>query len=174
MATVTDARQLTEELITENRDGLLAFFLGKGLQRADAEDLAQGVFVRAVQWVQGDNKPLHNPKAWLWTTAKNLLIDYWKHREVQRKTFEETPHIDRSVTSTSSNDLFLNSRTVEMVRNGVNSLSPLRRAVVVSWMEGFTQKEIAAKMSLSQRTVQRRLIAVCQQLREQIQNSHSE
>ena len=175
MTTLVDAhRQLIAKWITAHRDSLLVFFLSKGLQPADAEDLAQNVFVRTMQWAQRNNNMPHQPEAWLRRTAKNQLIDYWKKRQLRCNTIDQSLVVNHSDTSAASSCRPCNEFADETVKTTVDSLPSQQRDVVKCWMQGFTHKEIATRMQICQRTSQRLLISAKERLRERLQSTQSE
>lgn len=125
--------------------------------RYDAEDLAQDVFVRLL-----DYKLMLRPetvKSFLFTIAHNLVIDYLrrqtKKQEVSANYYESMPAFTREVES----NLYAKELTkLEITK--LKTFSPQRKNVYSLFRyEDLSVTEISEQLSLSVRTVENHLYA---------------
>jgi len=74
-----------ETAIQDKREGLFNFILKRVSNRADAEDLLQDVMY---QLLAGYSiaEPIENLTAWLYTVARNRIIDWYRKRRPQSAT----------------------------------------------------------------------------------------
>lgn len=104
--------------------------------RAIAEELAQEAFTRAYdRWAKVSRHPA--PTAWLLRVVTNLAIDAVRRKRVQPARHEVTSHEDAAIASV-------------LVRDGLTVLSDKQReAVVLRYLAGCEEREIAAAMGVS-------------------------
>lgn len=57
------------------------FFMARILNRACAEDLVQGVFLKVVARIDTFDEGLGNFSGWIWQVARNSLIDYYRDKK---------------------------------------------------------------------------------------------
>src|SRR4051812_43841079 len=86
-------------LFQELRVPVFRFLLRKTQDAGYAEDLTQEAFLRLCTHIQQD-RPLENPKAWLFTVANNLAIDKSRSQSHAKDVDESTwRQIERSRAS---------------------------------------------------------------------------
>ncbi len=123
---------------------------------ADAEDLAQEACIRFLQ-AHRANKPIRNPRAYLFRIGRHLLYSHYK----ARLRWHETPPLD-------SDELIDEAAVVELeaaeaLRRGrinaaVAELPPkCRQALYLRWREGYLIDEIASEMQLSRAMIKKYL-----------------
>lgn len=82
-----------ESFYREHARAVFAFLLSLSRDRSLSEDLTQDTFVKATRSLSGFRGG--NPRAWLFTIARSVLIDH-----ARRRRPEPTEHVDRtSVTN---------------------------------------------------------------------------
>ena len=124
----------------------------------EIEDIVQETYVRICQ--MDKRKLVEQPKSFLMKTARNLAFDHLKKAETRLADGVETEldfdvesliH-DRVFDSVASNEEF--SRFCEAIR-----LLPAqcRRVFVLKKVYGYSQKEIAKEMNLSESTVEKHI-----------------
>lgn len=64
------------------RGELVRFFIRRNVKADRACDLTQDALIRLGRRLEDTGKPLRNPKAWLMTTASNILRDSARHIKV--------------------------------------------------------------------------------------------
>lgn len=142
--------------------------LRKSLERAvigivppkEVEDIVQETYVRVCQIERKDR--ILEPRSFLFKTAHNLALDYVKRAEsrlvVSVEDYRESEPLgpDRTTDDTfdkvSTNEEFY--QFCEAVR-----LLPVqcRRAFVLKKVYGYTQREIAKEMTISESTVEKHI-----------------
>ncbi len=126
----------------------------------DVEDIVQETYVRACQ--MSDIDKIMEPQAFLFKVARNLALDYIKcantRLAVSREDIDEPgasamlPLVDETLEKVASNEEF--AEFCEAVRR---LPSQRRRAFVLKKVYGYTQREIAAEMQISVKTVERHI-----------------
>jgi len=113
-----------------------------------AEDIAQEAFlILARKWAEVRNHP--NPRAWLYTVARNLAIDTLRERS--REYLRLEPLAQAAAKEGDPSDSY-NIRLT--VREAIGKLPARQREVVwLFYFERFKQNEIAAIMQVQRGTV---------------------
>ncbi|MDO3380702.1 RNA polymerase sigma factor [Gilvimarinus algae] len=149
--------------------GLITRTVGKVVPPDDVEDIVQETYVKACQ-IRGDHS-IQNPQAFLVRMARNLALDHVKRAEfrlassltgcaVEVEAQLTTPE-DATVQVVASDEEFANF--CEAVRQ-----LPLqsRRAFVLKKVYGYSQKEIAKKLGISESTVEKHIATGLQRSRQ--------
>lgn len=103
-----------------------------------AEDLLSDTFLRAINAV--DNFDFKQPRAWLYTIARNLLRDFWK-RKTTTNLNEDLEIVDQSE---SLEELF--DKTIESInlKKAVHSLLPREKEIItLRFIQNLSSKEVA-------------------------------
>ncbi len=141
----------------------------------EVEDIVQETYVRACQL--DENAVMAQPKALLFKVARNLALDHAKRAETRLVDTEDTDAYSASDVSLAPSDETLD-RVVTQERFAdfcvaVRRLpQQRRRAFVLKKVYGYTQKEIAARMSISEKTVENYIAKATQACFEYL-NRHS-
>lgn len=121
---------------------LRAFLVHQCRHAAEADDLLQEVFLKAVSQGQ-DFCRIENPRAWLFHVARNLLIDRLRVSKEMVELPEELA--DEKETETESVD-----RLSQCLPRVLSELSAEDRdAIVLCDIEGMTQQDFARRIGLS-------------------------
>lgn len=131
------------------RRGLLAYFNHKVGNQAIAEDLLQDVFLKAITASQNNTHP-KNVRSWIYTIAKNTLIDFYRSKK-------PTMAIPENLATDDSSD--------ELVRQELSAcLLPLARqlpdiyrdTLIATDIEGRTMKTVAKELKFSESAIKSR------------------
>lgn len=132
-----------------------------GLQHIEiAEDIASDTFLKASEYWAINGIP-ENPKAWLYTVAKNKTKDYFKHISV----FETKIKDDlKSIKSIQENNIEFNEQIISdsqlamifAVCNPINS-DESQIALALQILCGFSVEEIANAFITKRETIKKRL-----------------
>lgn len=165
-----------------NQENLESIYLSirKGLMRAvsrlvppkEIEDIVQETYVRicAVKTEQ-----VTHPRSFLYRTARNLALDHLKRAET-RSTMsmeDETLNLDGLVEEADKvYDQVAASREFEHFCEAVRHL-PLqcRKAFVLKKVYGYSQKEIADKLNISENTVEKHIAMGLNRCRQYMQQA---
>ena len=145
------------EIWAAERDALLRYTASLTHQRADAEDLVQQAFLRALEHEeQLCRYPRSRVEAWLMVTVKRLWIDGLRRQsrlrplEAAAEPSALAPYADADVKA------------------WLNELPPdLRTLVRLRYLEGQTSWEIGQTLGMNAATVRTRLRSVVKGIREQ-------
>lgn len=145
----------------QHKDELRRFLAHRSGCAAEADDLLQDVFLRAV--LQGaDFCRVENPRAWLFQVARNLLVDRL------RLTKEQVPLPDDLLTEApqETDPVDLLSHCLPRVLSEL-SLED-REAIVLCDIQGLTQKAFAERLRLSLPAAKSRVQRARRRLRSQL------
>lgn len=128
-----------------------------------AEDLAQEALMRVWESSSRPAEDEHLP-AYMITVARNLWIDHlrWQRNWGNVVSLEDVVLHAKDLETQVAESLWR-----ESVRDGVERLSPRRRAVFeLRWLKGFSHREIAARLEITVKTVENHLNAAYRELRD--------
>lgn len=122
-----------------------------GHDHARAEDLAQETLLRAWRHPAVLEEPTGAVRAWLFTVARNLLIDQWRSQRAHREIpVAEIPEIHQA----DGTDQMLLSW---LVAEAIVKLSPDHRAVLVEcYYQGRPVADAARRLGVPEGTVKSR------------------
>ena len=122
-----------------------------------AADVAHDVFLRLLSAPQ--SRPIDEPRAFLTTLAQRALFSRWR-REQLEAAYLATLASQPQAHAPSAEHLALVMETLVEVDQLLAGLSaPIRRAFLLSQLDGLRQAEIATSMGISVATVKRHLSA---------------
>lgn len=131
-------------------------FLRNRLRGPDVEDVVQEAYVHLLQNTRAE--AVQNPRAFLFRTALNLTIDRARYREV-RARYAASPDVDASAEPSprpGPEEMLHSADQFEHLREALNELPPLcRHAFLLNWIDGLSSAEIAVRLKVSKRTVER-------------------
>lgn len=84
---IADKQQYLSKIYDDYADSIYRFLLLKTSSVETAQDLVSETFLRFVKRINDIQEPVRNPRAFLYKTAKNLAIDYY--RKKSRTIFSE-------------------------------------------------------------------------------------
>ena len=93
---MSDLRRVFSKIYDQNIDKIYRFIFLKVNSQEIAQDLCSETFLRTWEkFKQGKGNPIQNPQAFLYRTARNLVIDHYREKgRVQTVSSELTPIID--------------------------------------------------------------------------------
>ena len=122
----------------------------------DAEDVLQEVFVQAWRDARRFDAARASVKTWLFTIARSRALDRWRSRRSLEQRFSAVPDdaLDRAgAGGTDQEDTALR----DYVGRCLGKLSSNEQAVLrLAYFDGYTQEEIAARLSEPLGTVKSR------------------
>jgi RNA polymerase sigma-70 factor (ECF subfamily) len=145
----------------EYLDGLYSYALVLTRNHAEAEDLVQETYVRAIPAMRR-LRPASNTKGWLFTILRNVWLNQlrkWRNGP-QLIEMELGDGVANSIVEPSkdSHDLYVSRLEAEQVRAAIQEL-PLnfREVIVLREYEGLSYQEIASVLECPVGTVMSRL-----------------
>ena len=125
----------------------------------NAADLAQDTFARILN-ARESVASLREPRAFLSTTARRLIIDQVRRKHIENAYLQELALTAEAQEGFQSPEHILS--TLEALEHIAFMLEGLhdnvRQAFVLYYLDGLTQSEIARQLGLSDRTVRKYLI----------------
>ncbi|MBF8728696.1 sigma-70 family RNA polymerase sigma factor [Pseudomonas putida] len=120
---------------------------------ADAADVAQDTFMRLLQ--RREHLQIQQPRAFLRTVARGLIIDHWRREELHKAYLEALALVPEANTpDVETRELLL--ELLERIAKMLDGLKPkVRTAFLLAQCEGLRHQEIAQQMGVSVRTVER-------------------
>jgi len=144
-----------QALFEQFRLPMFRFLLRKTRDSGRAEDIVQETFLRLFRHLS-DERPMDNPKAWLFTVANNLMIDANRDdqhvRDLDEFAWEK---LDESISGREADPekQALQRERLDRLHLAVLNLTSLQRETLHLRAEGLRYREIAALLDLSQSTV---------------------
>lgn len=137
-----------------------AYFLNKTRSEYMAEEMVQLTFIKLWNFKQtlNDTIPL---EAQLFTIARTTMLDFLKkHANQQRLNDAAIPEMERIAEPLWEFDF------ENRVNTSINTLPPMRRQVfLLNRFEGFSNRQIAEKLAISPRTVEKHMSLALRQLK---------
>ncbi len=130
------------KIYDQNVDAIYRFVFFKVNSEEIAQDLTSEAFLKSWQAFQRDGKKIENPKAFVYRTARNLVIDYYR-----RKGRTETVSIDNLSLSSSGPGLeenILLKSDFEQVEKALSKLPDDYKSVITMYyIEGLSSREVS-------------------------------
>nr|WP_314492062.1 sigma-70 family RNA polymerase sigma factor [uncultured Pseudomonas sp.] len=125
----------------------------------NAADLAQDTFARILN-ARESVATLREPRAFLSTTARRLIIDQSRRKKIENAYLQELALTAQALEGFQSPEQILTTlealEQIAFILEGMHEKA--RQAFVMYYLDGLTQCEIARQLSLSDRTVRKYLI----------------
>ncbi len=136
---------------------LMQFLSHNWRNEADIADIRQDVYEQVCEAAR-EELP-ENTKAFVFRTARNLIIDRFRHEQVV--SIEAVPDleaIELAADVPGPDRTALARSELRRVQAAVDSLPPrCREAIVLGRIEGLPGREIAARMGITEQTVSKHL-----------------
>ena len=137
-----------------------------------AEDITQESFLRLFRHLK-EERPVDNPKAWLFTVANNLAIDACRRDSHIQDLDEATRIEDAQVSHDNPEKLTLQRERLERLRSAVLNLTDLERECLHLRAEGLRYREIADLMNVSLSSITHAVRRATLKLSRELENGAS-
>lgn len=133
---------------------LRAWLRGQFPACPDVEDIIQEAFVRVIR--VHERERVDSPKALLFATARNLMLMRIRHQRVERTdSLTESDAIGILDESVDIPGAVARSQELELLTKAIQSLPKrCRQIVTLRKIYGLSQRETAARLGLSEHTVE--------------------
>jgi len=144
-------------------------YVNKNLRnREDSKEIVQDSLIKI--WKKRDNVDLNGPtiKSYLFTTARNTLIDFVRSRKDTESLDKANAEAISDVVDESEMDsLLIRSE----IMKSLDTMKPKRKKIfVMNKLEGYTYKEIAKHLDISERAVEDNMAKAFMQLKEDLKD----
>lgn len=143
-----------ETLYRDNRSWL-EHWLGRRLGSAwDAADLSQDTFIRVLASSQSIAE-LQEPRAYLKTVGKRLLVNFYRRRSLEQAYLDALATLPANVASSPEQrwQVLETLHALDQLLDGLPA--KVRRAFLLSQLEGLGYREIAERLKVTERSVKR-------------------
>jgi RNA polymerase sigma-70 factor (ECF subfamily) len=141
-------------LFEQLRVPVFRYLMRKTRDSGRAEEITQETFLRLFRYLK-EERPVDNPKAWLFTVANNLAIDASRGdshiQDLDETTWNRIE--DKRLRAADPEQLTLQRERLERLRLVVLNLTALQRECLHLRAEGLRYREIADLMNISVSTV---------------------
>lgn len=132
---------------------LRSYLRGKFPAHPDLDDLVQETYARLLQ--AREHGSVQHPKAFLFTTARNAAVDYFRRRKVVTietienlellPVFEDRPGVPEAVA---------HDQELQLLASAIEALPPrCRHVLTLRKIYGQSHREIAIRLGISEHTV---------------------
>ncbi|MET3493531.1 sigma-70 family RNA polymerase sigma factor [Variovorax boronicumulans] len=162
---------------------LLSFLSRKVSDRATAADMVQESYAR-VYAAQQAGEPVREPRALLYRTARNLVIDQGRRSEVRARYAEPeddmaSDEADNTLgpTAFEPDAALASQQMVNTILAAIDRLPPrCREAFILHKFDGLAHAEVARRMGVSVKMVEQHVknaVAACRRCRQEVEEGAS-
>ena len=146
----------------------LRLFLARLLgDHAEAQDIAQDAYVKTYEAMQ--DRPVHQPRSYLFTTARRLALTYRIRRASRMQPTEDSVLESKAGASPDPTSLVMAKQDREAFAAAVRDLPRACQEVLVLRLnDGLTPPEIAQKLGIAESTVSNNLTRALRRVREYV------
>ncbi|HEY0685125.1 MAG TPA: sigma-70 family RNA polymerase sigma factor [Steroidobacter sp.] len=152
-ATELAPQQQLTALYSDHHDWLQRWLRRRLGDAADAPDLAQDVFIRLLARRQA--VATREPRAYLSTIARGLVIDHWRRRELEQAWIATLATMPEPEAPSSEHRALILEALIEIDRMLDALPPPVRKAFLLAQLDGMTCPRIARELGVSLATAER-------------------
>lgn len=149
--------QAIDQLYSHHHSWLQGWLRKRLGNAADAADLAQDTFVRLLSSAPGEPLNLTTPRAYLATIANRLTINLYRRRSLEHAYLAALAEVPEELAPSLEHQALVLEALDEVDRVLAVLPAKARQAFLMAQLEGYTQEEIASRLGISVRSVQRHL-----------------
>ncbi len=146
-------RWFTEQILP-HEPALRGWLRSRFPDHYDLDNLVQETFSRVVQ--AHATTPIASPKAFLFTTARNLALDFLRRgRVVPIESIAEIAELPVYADTPTAAEAAARHQELELLTHAIQSLPDrCRQVLTLRKIYGLSQKEIAAQLGIAEHTVE--------------------
>ena len=149
-----------EMLYCDHHHWLRVWLLKRLGNAHQAADLAQDTFVRLL--VKDETPALLEPRAFLTTVAKRVLANHWRREQLEAAYLDALANVPEAYVMSPEERAILLETIVEIDRllDGLPLL--VKKAFLLTQLDGFNHAQVAGELGISVTTVKRHLSKAAQ------------
>lgn len=156
---MTDKEQDFEAIVRQHKSTIYSVCYMFAREREEADDLFQEILMRL--WSgYASFRAESSPGTWIYRVSLNTCISYQRKNRRRREAVHV--EIDPGFFEAEQSD---HSQTARL-RERIQSLQPLDRAIVLLWLESLPYDEIGAIVGISAKAVGVRLVRIREKLKK--------
>lgn len=155
-ATVDPARREVAGLYSAHQRWLSSWLRQRLGDSHQAADLCHDIFVRLL--AREEPVDAREPRAFLTTVAQRMLFSHYRRQQLERAYLEALRHCAPALAMSPEERAILLETLVEIDRLLDGLPVVVRRAFLMSELDGLKQAEIAERLGISLATVKRHLV----------------
>jgi RNA polymerase sigma factor (sigma-70 family) len=166
----TELKNNIGRIFQEEKDRLLFYIRQKVTRLEDAEDILQDIFFQTMRGYSV-TEPIENLLGWLFTAARNRIVDYYRRKNRQPVSLEDDSINLRSLAEDYLNpeDQLINQSLADALCEAIEMLPDKQQQIVVWQMiEGRSFQEISSMTGESINTLLSRKRYAVQTLRKKL------
>ena len=121
----------------------------------NAADLAQDTFIRVLSAREAPT--LIEPRAFLTTVAKRVLFNFYRRQDLERAYLDALAQMPEHVAPSEEERAIILQTLMELDQLLDGLAPPVKRAFLLSQLDGLTYAQIGAQLGISIATVKRHL-----------------
>jgi len=155
-------KSFLHSLFRQHAGEISTFLRGRWHNEADVADIVQESFLRLSEYQERET--VSNPRAFLFQTAANLLVDQHRRRATRERYLEPDVEPESVAGETASpENRWEAQEALEHFCELLEQLPEVRRhAFVLFRIEGLSHREIAARLGISVRSSERHVMQAMQ------------
>ena len=164
------ADEIFTNLFYSCKDRLFGYILAISHSHFTAEEITQEIFLKL--WLmRHELANVQNAEAYLFTAARNRLLNYLRKAHYDEKLFNELKNRMHPLANDVEEHI-LSSESDRLIQEAITLLSPQRQLVYrLSRLQGLNHRQIARKMKLSRNTVKNHLVQSLRFIRSYLDNN---
>ncbi|GAA5221319.1 RNA polymerase sigma factor [Membranihabitans marinus] len=153
-----------EKLFIEHRDAMLVYLKVHVKSHDLAEDLLQDIYLK----IYVSNKTaldIDQPASYLFSIARNMVIDYWRKVAVDKRVQEEFWNNMEKERTIQEFPFLQHDKNILL--NEINQILTDQQKIIFSLNrnDGFSYNEIAEQLHLSRSTVKNHMVSALKKIR---------
>ncbi len=133
-----------EQVYNEYHKKVMGYIRSKISNSYDAEDLLSTVFIKVFEKFETFDQSKASISTWVYTVARNTLIDYFRVRKVHEEISEE------DIVEEDAYQGILDNETLEELAASLEKLPERERdLIILHYYKGLQLKEISIMMKMS-------------------------
>lgn len=139
-----ELRKYRERIYTDFKDKITCYVRGKISNEQDVQDVVSDVFIKVFEGLNGYDESKASLSTWIYTIARNAVIDYFR----AAKRFCELP--EELDCGDDTEERLLNEEALERLADALTMLEERERDIIIlRYYNGETLKRIAGMMNIS-------------------------